>query len=73
MKWKEAETVSKMKEERVHHFYWHKIRCMFVILGVIILDNGTQFVSVVHPRENKQGEPRNKVILNGIKKKLDDA
>lgn len=32
-----------------------------------------KFVSVVHSQANGQAESANKVILNGIKKKLDDA
>jgi hypothetical protein len=33
----------------------------------------TKFVSVIHPQANGLAEPSNKVILNGIKKKLEPA
>lgn len=33
----------------------------------------TKFVSVIHPQANGQAEAANKVILNGIKKKLEAA
>jgi len=33
----------------------------------------TKFVSVIHPQANGQAEAANKVILNGIKKKLESA
>lgn len=33
----------------------------------------TKFIYVVHPRENRQAKSANKVIFNGIKKKLDDT
>jgi len=33
----------------------------------------TKFVSVIHPQANGQAEAANKVILNGIKKKLEPA
>jgi hypothetical protein len=33
----------------------------------------TKFVSVIHPQANGQAESANKVILNGIKKKLEAA
>lgn len=33
----------------------------------------TKFIYVVHPQANKQAEFANKVILNGLKNKLDDA
>jgi hypothetical protein len=33
----------------------------------------TKFVSVIHPQENGLAEATNKVILNGIKKKLEEA
>jgi len=33
----------------------------------------TKFVSVIHPQANEQAEAANKVILNGIKKKLESA
>jgi transposase InsO family protein len=33
----------------------------------------TKFVSVIHPQANRQVESANKVILNGIKKKLEVA
>jgi hypothetical protein len=33
----------------------------------------TKFVSVIHPQANGQAESANKVILNGIKKRLEVA
>lgn len=65
--------------------------CMSGLLGIIVLDNGTQFSSatvidfckdiwvqtkfvfVVHPHVNGWVELANKIILKGIKKKLDEA
>lgn len=33
----------------------------------------TKFVSVIHPQANGQAESANKMIVNGIKKKLEEA
>ncbi|RDX77430.1 Tf2-9, partial [Mucuna pruriens] len=77
-KWVEADPVATISAERVKHFLWKKIVCRFGIPAEIVSDNGTQFasklfMSVEHPQSNGQAEAANKVILRGIRKRLEEA
>ncbi|RDX66362.1 Tf2-8, partial [Mucuna pruriens] len=83
-KWVEAEPVATITAERVKRFYWKKIICRFGIPVEIVSDNGTAefceglkinqvFTSVEHPQSYGQAEAANKVILQGLRKGLEEA
>ncbi|RDX85668.1 Retrovirus-related Pol polyprotein from transposon opus, partial [Mucuna pruriens] len=81
-KWIEAEPVATITAERVKRFYWKKIVCRFGIPAEIVFDNGTQFASKATAefcqglkikQSNGQAEAANKVILRGLRKRLEEA
>ncbi|RDX82659.1 Tf2-9, partial [Mucuna pruriens] len=79
-KWVEAEPVATISAERIKRFFWKKIACRFGIPAEIVSNNGMQFSSKVtakfceeHPQSNDQAEAANKVILRGIRKRLEEA
>uniref|UniRef100_A0A2N9GKE8 Uncharacterized protein n=1 Tax=Fagus sylvatica TaxID=28930 RepID=A0A2N9GKE8_FAGSY len=62
-KWIEAEPHSHIREVDTKRFLWKSIITRFGIPWAVISDNGTQF----------EAEVSNKVILDGIKKRLEEA
>lgn len=47
IEWIEAKVVAKITTERVFHFYWQKIMCMFRLPRAIVSDNRTHFTSAM--------------------------
>ncbi|RDX77401.1 Retrovirus-related Pol polyprotein from transposon 17.6, partial [Mucuna pruriens] len=66
-KWVEVEPVGTITAERVKRFLWRKIVCCFGLSAEIL------FTSVEHPQSNGQAEAANKVILRGLRKRLEEA
>lgn len=61
-KWIELEFVSKIKAERVCHFYWKKIIYRFSLPRFIVSDNGTQFSSTTIINLRKGMEVKTKFV-----------
>ncbi|KAI3451561.1 hypothetical protein Pfo_008226 [Paulownia fortunei] len=61
-KWIEAEPVAKITESQVMKFLWGSI---------VYEDQATLHTSVAHPQANGQVEVTNRIILQGIKTRLD--
>ncbi|RDX88255.1 Tf2-6, partial [Mucuna pruriens] len=83
-KWVEVELVATISTERVKCFLWKKIICRFGIPAKIFASRVTVefceglrikqiFTSVQHPQSNGQAEAANKVILKGLRKRLEEA
>jgi len=83
-KWIEAEPVTQITAHKVQHFVW-KIPKRLVSdnstqfasqqLGKLCTELGVKqvFVSIEHPQTNGQLESANRVLLKGLKRKLDKA
>ncbi|RDX72153.1 Gypsy retrotransposon integrase-like protein 1, partial [Mucuna pruriens] len=69
-KWVEAEPVATILAERIKRFFWKKIVMTEFCEGLKIKQ---LFTSVEHPQSNGQAEAANKVILTGIRRRLEDA
>ncbi|RDY11318.1 hypothetical protein CR513_04041, partial [Mucuna pruriens] len=85
-KWVEAESIAIISAERVKRFLWKKIICRFGLPAEIVSDNGTQFASKttaefckelgikqIFTSTNGQAEAANKVILKGLRRRLEEA
>ena len=88
-KWVEAEPLANIRDVDAKRFVWKNIVTRFEIPHTLILDNGLQFDSKAFKRYcyelgimNRYSTPAyphgqakvvNKVIVNGLKKELDDA
>ncbi|RDX67038.1 Retrovirus-related Pol polyprotein from transposon opus, partial [Mucuna pruriens] len=85
-KWVEAKPVTTITIERIKRFYWKKIICRFGIPAEIVSDNGAQFASKgttefckelkikqLFTSSNSQAEAANKVILCGLRRRLEEA
>ncbi|XP_015943830.1 uncharacterized protein LOC107468967 [Arachis duranensis] len=75
-KWIEAEPLASITATQCRKFLWRQIITRFGIHEIVISDNGTQFAdknSVEHPQTNGQVESANKIIIKGLKKRLDEA
>ena len=88
-KWVEAEPLANIRDVDAKRFVWKNIITQFGISYTLILDNGLQFdnktfrryccelgiknryLTSAYPQERV--EAVNKVIVNGLKKRLDDA
>uniref|UniRef100_A0A2N9HMF9 RNA-directed DNA polymerase n=1 Tax=Fagus sylvatica TaxID=28930 RepID=A0A2N9HMF9_FAGSY len=64
-KWVEAEPLAHIRDTDAKRFLWKNVITRFGIPWAVISDNGTQF--------ERQAEVSNKVILDGIKKRLEEA
>uniref|UniRef100_A0A2N9EAF7 Uncharacterized protein n=1 Tax=Fagus sylvatica TaxID=28930 RepID=A0A2N9EAF7_FAGSY len=65
-KWIEAEPLSNIRDVDTKRFLWKSIITRFGIPWAVISDNG-------YPQSNGQAEISNKVVLSGIKRKLEAA
>ncbi|RDX75650.1 Tf2-9, partial [Mucuna pruriens] len=76
-KWVEAEPMATITTERVKSFIWKKIICQFGLPVEIVSDNDLHirqsFTSVKHPQANGQAEAANRVILRGLRRRLEEA
>ncbi|RDX83637.1 Tf2-6, partial [Mucuna pruriens] len=79
-KWIEAEPVTSITTKRIKRFYWKKIICRFGIpveIGTVEycqeLKITQLFTLVEHPQSNGQVEAAKKVILRGLRKRLEEA
>ncbi|RDX78618.1 Tf2-11, partial [Mucuna pruriens] len=85
-KWVEAEPIATISAERVKCFFWKKIICQFGLPTEIVSDNGTKFASKttaefckelgikqIFTLSNGQAEAANKVILKGLRRRLEEA
>ena len=84
-KWVEAEPLARITDSESRKFVWKNIITRFGIPRCFVSDNGTQFDSGPfkkscsdfgirnHFSSPAQVESSNKVILNGIKKRLEEA
>ena len=86
-KWVEAELLANIRDVDVKRFVWKNIVTRFGVPHALISDNGLQFDSKTFRSycgelgiTNRystpaypQGNAINKVIVNGLKKRLDDA
>ena len=83
-KWIEVKPVVQITTHKVQHFVWKNIVCRFGVPKRLVSDNGTQFASqqlgikqvlasVEHPQTNGQVESANRVLLRGLKKRLEKA
>ncbi|RDY09532.1 hypothetical protein CR513_06089, partial [Mucuna pruriens] len=76
-KWIEVESITTISVERVR-LYWKRLICCFGLSTVIVSDNETQFASrylftlVEHSQTNSQAESPNKVILRGLRRRLEE-
>ncbi|KAI3468832.1 hypothetical protein Pfo_025495 [Paulownia fortunei] len=72
-KWIEAEPVAKITESQVMKFLWGSIVCRYGVPRDLISDNGTQFQGkkIQSWCANGQVEVTNRIILQGIKTRLD--
>ncbi|RDY09000.1 hypothetical protein CR513_06706, partial [Mucuna pruriens] len=79
-KWVEIELVATISPERVKRFYWKMLVCSFGLPAMIVSDNGTQFASqsqsfilIEHSQSNDQTKVANKIILRGLRRRLEEA
>ncbi|RDX77497.1 Tf2-8, partial [Mucuna pruriens] len=73
-KWVEAEPMATITAEKVKHFIWKKIICRFVTAKFCQeLHIRQSFTFVKHPQANGQAEAANKVILRGLRRRLEEA
>ncbi|RDX76167.1 hypothetical protein CR513_43871, partial [Mucuna pruriens] len=72
-KWIEAEPVTIISIERVGQFYWKKLICCFGLPVMIVSIIGLNLPLVEHPQKNGQVESTNKVILRGLRRRLEEA
>uniref|UniRef100_A0A2N9F8W7 Integrase catalytic domain-containing protein n=1 Tax=Fagus sylvatica TaxID=28930 RepID=A0A2N9F8W7_FAGSY len=85
-KWVEAEPLVHITDSESRKFVWKNIITRFGIPRCLVSDNGTpfkkycsefgirnHFSSPAYPQGNGQAESSNKIILNGIKKRLEEA
>ena len=88
-KWVEAEPLANIRDVDAKRFVWRNIVTRFGVPQTLISDNRLQFDSKAfrryclritnrystpaYPQGNGQDEASNKVIANGLKKRLDDA
>ena len=83
-KWIEAEPVAQITAHKIESFVWKNIVCRFGVPKRLVSDNGTQFAShlfasqqvfasVEHPQTNGQVESANRVLLRGLKRRLEKA
>ncbi|XP_056862280.1 uncharacterized protein LOC130509965 [Raphanus sativus] len=72
-KWIEAEAFSQVTDKEVRTFVWKNIICRHGLPYEIVTDNGSQFMSGNFKEfcRNGQAESSNKIIIDGIKKRLD--
>ena len=85
-KWVEAEPLANIKDMDAKKFVWKNIVTRFGVLHTLISDNGKTFKryccelgiinrysTQAYPQGNRQAEAIDKVIVNGLKKRLDDV
>ena len=82
-KWVEAEPLANIRDVDAKRFFWRNIVTRFGVPQTFISDNGLQFNNKAFRRyccelgiANRYSTPTyasNKVIVNGLKKRLDDA
>ncbi|KAI3448580.1 hypothetical protein Pfo_005245 [Paulownia fortunei] len=74
-KWVEAEPVAKITESQVMKFLWGSIVCRYggkkIQSWCAEMKIKQHFTSVAHPQANGQVEVTNRIILQGIKTRLD--
>ncbi|XP_074297844.1 uncharacterized protein LOC141628635 [Silene latifolia] len=85
-KWIEAEAFPQVLKRHVISFIKRNILCRFGFPSEIVCDNGSQFVSTFcarwnielfkstprNPQSNEQAESSNKVVIENLKKRLDE-
>jgi len=77
-KWIEAEPGAQITAHKVQHFVWKNIVCRFGVPRRLVSDNAEVgikqvFASVEHPQTNGQVESANRVLLRGLKRRLEKA
>ncbi|KAK3012745.1 hypothetical protein RJ639_008093 [Escallonia herrerae] len=72
-KWTEAESLATITSANCEDFFWKNIICRFGVPRALVVDNGKQFDNIAHPQSNGQTENMNRGILQGLKKKLNEA
>ncbi|RDX95532.1 Tf2-9, partial [Mucuna pruriens] len=72
-KWVEAELVATIYAKRVKRFLWKKIIYRFGLPAEIELGIKQIFTLVEHPQLNGQAKAANKVILKGLRWRLEEA
>ncbi|KAK2998164.1 hypothetical protein RJ639_025670 [Escallonia herrerae] len=72
-KWTEAESLATITSAKCEDFFWKNIICRFGVPRALVVDNGKQFDNIAHPQSNGQTENMNRGILQGLKKKLNEA
>ncbi|KAL0439549.1 UNVERIFIED_CONTAM: hypothetical protein Slati_2437900 [Sesamum latifolium] len=79
-KWVEAEPLARITEGEVMKFIWKNIVCHFGIPREIISDNDRQFQGrriqerftiMAHPQANGQVEVTNRILVQGLKRRLE--
>ncbi|KAK2996935.1 hypothetical protein RJ639_026503 [Escallonia herrerae] len=66
-KWTEAESLATITSAKCEDFFRKNIICRFGVPRALVVDN------VAHPQSNGQTENMNRGILQGLKKKLNEA
>ncbi|XP_074337745.1 uncharacterized protein LOC141674946 [Apium graveolens] len=73
-KWIEAKALAKITTKKITQFFWENVICRFEFREYC--DNNSIelcFTSVAHPQTNGQAEVANRIILNGLKKRVERA
>nr|XP_023921285.1 uncharacterized protein LOC112032757 [Quercus suber] len=76
-KWAEIEALVNIRDMDVKKFIWRNIVTRFGIPESLVSDNSfditNRYSTLTYPQSNGQAEATNKVIVNRLKKRLEDA
>ncbi|XP_074362433.1 uncharacterized protein LOC141702705 [Apium graveolens] len=65
--WIEAKALAKITTKQISQFFWENVICRLGIPRIL------RFTSVAHPHANANAEVANRIILDGLKKRVEHS